>query len=251
MKRAAQPDRKPAPPRRHKSTVRSFHHAWEGIAFAFSSQKHMRIHAVIIILVLAAALGLDVPPLPLLLLFSAMALVIVAELFNSAIEFAIDLAVDRYDSRAKIAKDVAAGAVLVAAVYSVVVGVIVFAYHSKLPEVFQNLHLPRDYHFGALQLTAVGILVVAIIVAFVKHFTRRGTFTFGGPISGHSALGFLLATVIIFLTGSLPVAVLALALALLVAQSRLQTGVHSAWEILLGGAVGTIVGALLFWGFFR
>lgn len=236
------------PPARGKSTLRSFRHAWEGVVFAFSTQKHMRVHAVIIVLVVSAAIGLNVPPMAFLHLLLAMVLVLITELFNSAIEYAIDLAVDRYDPRAKVAKDVAAGAVLVASVYSVVAGVIVFVHQSDLPQVFESLRLPRHFHFGALQLTAVGLIAVALIVATVKHFSARGRLTFGGPVSGHAAIGFLLATAITFLTGSLPVAILAIAMALLIAQSRLQTQVHSAWEVLLGGVLGVAVGALLFGG---
>lgn len=238
----------PAPGGHSKSTLRSFQHAWEGVVFAFSTQKHMRVHALVISLVIAAAVGLDVPAVPFLLLLSAVALVLVTELFNTAVEHAVDLAVEHFDPRAKVAKDVAAGAVLVASAYSVVVGVLVFVNHSALPKVFGRLGLPRHIAVGPLQLVAVGLILVGLIVASAKHVAQRGRFTLGGPVSGHAALGFLLATAITFMTGNVSVALLALALALLIAQSRVQSRIHSPWEVVLGGLVGVGVGLLLFGG---
>jgi diacylglycerol kinase (ATP) len=187
-----------------------------------------------------------VTPLGFLHLLVAMVLVLMAELTNTALEHAVNLAIDRYDPRAKAAKDIAAGSVLVASVYSVVAGVIVFFYHSDLPQVFAKAQLPREFHMGALQLVAVGLFLIALIVGTVKHLSKKGTFALGGPISGHAAISFLLATAIMFLTGNLPAALLAVALASLVVQSRIQTGVHTPLEVLLGGLLGTVVGLLLF-----
>jgi diacylglycerol kinase (ATP) len=248
-RRDPSPDR-PRTPRgqQGKSTLRSFQYAWEGLVFAFSTQKHMRVHAVVIALVIAAALGLDVSPSAFLNLLLAIALVLVTELFNTAAEHAVDLAVPHYDPRAKVAKDVAAAGVLVASAYAVVTGVFVFAYNSGLPKVIQGLGLPKHVQFGSLQMAAVGIVLVALVIATVKHVTGRGRFAFGGPISGHAALGFLLATAIIFLTGNVSVALLALAMAILIAQSRVQSGIHSLLEVVLGGVLGSLLGFLLFAG---
>ncbi len=242
------PSDRPARGQQGKSTLRSLQYAWEGLSFAFSTQKHMRVHAVVIALTIAAALGLDVAPSAFLNLLLAITLVVLTELFNTAIEHAIDLAVDHYDPRAKVAKDVAAGAVLVASGYAVICGVMVFAYNSALPKVMQGLGLPRHVQFGSLQMAAVGMVLVALVIATVKHVTGRGRFAFGGPVSGHAALGFLLATAIIFLTGNVSVALLALALATLIAQSRVQSGIHSLLEVVLGGVLGSLLGFLLFAG---
>ncbi|MCD6350682.1 MAG: diacylglycerol kinase [Armatimonadetes bacterium] len=226
--------------------MHSFSYAWEGIVYAFSTQRNMRLQGIIAFLVIAAAVGLNVTPLAFLHLLVAMVLVMMAEVFNTAIEYAVNLAAQEYDPRAKAAKDIAAGAVLIASAYSVVAGIIVFAHHSDLPAVFEQARLPREFHMGALQLAAVGLFIVALVVGTIKHITKRGTLTLGGPVSGHAAIGFLLATGIIFLTGNLPAAILALAMALLIVQSRIQTGVHSPLEVLLGGILGTVVGLLLF-----
>jgi diacylglycerol kinase (ATP) len=248
VKRDRAPSDRPARGQLGKSTLRSFQYAWEGLAFAFSTQKHMRVHAVVIALTIAAALGLDVAPAAFLNILLAMTLVVVTELFNTSIEHAVDLAVDHYDPRAKVAKDVAASAVLVASGYAVVVAFFVFAYSSALPKVMQGLGLPRHVQFGSLQMAAVGMVLVALVIATVKHVTGRGRFAFGGPVSGHAALAFLFATGIVFITGNVSVALLAMALATLVAQSRVQGGIHSLLEVVLGGVLGSLLGFLLFAG---
>lgn len=229
-----------------RSTLQSISYAWEGVVFAFSTQRHMRVQALIVFLVIVAAVGLNVTPLAFLHLLVAMALVLMAELTNTAMEHTVAPGADDDSGRPQPAKDIAAGAVLLASVYSIVAGIIVFVHESDLPQVFARAQLPREFHMGSLQLTAIGLFLVALIVGTVKHISRRGSFTLGGPISGHAAIGFLLATAIIFLTGSLPAAILAIALAILIVQSRLQTGVHSPIEVLLGGLLGTVVGLLLF-----
>jgi len=217
------------------------------VVFAFSTQRHTRIQALIVFLVIVAAVGLNVTPLAFLHLLVAMVLVLMAELINTAMEHtaAPDDDYD-HDGRPKPAKAIAAGAVLLASVYSIVAGIIVFVHESDLPQVFAEAQLPREFHIGSLQLTAIGLFLIALVVGTIKHISRRGTFTLGGPISGHAAIGFLLATAIIFLTGNLPAAILAIALAVLIVQSRLQTRVHSPVEVLLGGLLGTVVGLLLF-----
>ena len=93
---------------------------------------------------------------------------------------------------------------------------------------------------------AVIALLLSILITYVKKATRRGTLWRGGLISGHTAFGFLIATAIGIVTRDLAVTALALALALLVSQSRIQARIHSPSEVLLGGILGIIVAFILF-----
>jgi diacylglycerol kinase len=86
----------------------------------------MQIHVVIAVIVLFAAWWLRIPRGDVLLVFFSIALVLALELVNTAIEAAVDLATSKVHPLAKIAKDASAGAVLVAAVVAVVIGVAVF-----------------------------------------------------------------------------------------------------------------------------
>jgi diacylglycerol kinase (ATP) len=237
----------PAIMRDRKSVLRSFGFAWEGLTFCFSTQRHMRVHFAIMALVLVAAWGLQVTQPELLQLLTAMVLVLMAEMINTAVEYAIDLSTDGYDPRAKVAKDVAAGAVLLAAVYSVAVAVLVFSSNRRLTEIMRSVPAQREWPVASvIQLVVIGLLLLSILITYVKRATRRGTLWRGGLISGHTAFGFLIATAIAIVTHDLGVTALALALALLISQSRIQARIHSPLEVLIGGILGIIVAFVLF-----
>ncbi|HEY9855194.1 MAG TPA: diacylglycerol kinase family protein [Stenomitos sp.] len=106
------------------SLLASFKYASAGIYFMLRTQRNMRIHTVSGIAVFAVAVGLQLPPLQLALIAVAASLVVICEMFNTAIENAVDLATHRRHPLAKAAKDVAAGAVMAAALNAIVVGVI-------------------------------------------------------------------------------------------------------------------------------
>ena len=123
-----QPPPPPAPPSRERrpepgsSVIASLNYAFEGVIYALRTQRNMRIHFAAAAAALIAGLAVGVSRGELLALMIAAALVIVAELLNTAIEAAIDVATTSFDPRAKVAKDVAAGAVLVCAFVAVGVG---------------------------------------------------------------------------------------------------------------------------------
>jgi diacylglycerol kinase (ATP) len=95
-------------------------------------------------------------------------------------------------------------------------------------------------------LVVLGMIALGLIIGYMKYRTRRGAFWRGGIVSGHTALGFLLATSIAILTRDLAVTLLAVALAVLISQSRLQARIHSPWEIILGALMGMVIALLLF-----
>ena len=250
-----EPEEKPegAPPEqlswRHerKSVLRSFRYAWDGVLFVFITQRHMRAHAVVIPLVLLGGWGLGVDSSDLLQLLVAMSLVLITEMVNTALEMVVDMIVDSYNPHAKTIKDIAAGAVLVASVYALAVAGVVFFNSERLRQVLRSLpYPPRPDRMGAMVLVVLGMIALGLIIGYVKYRTRRGAFWRGGVISGHTALGFLIATSIAILTRDLAVALLAVALAVLISQSRLQARIHSPLEIILGALMGMVVAVLLF-----
>ena len=109
-----------------KSLIDSFNFAVNGIISALKTERNMRIHYLIAIIVIILSLFFDFSRTELLLLIFAISLVIVAELFNTAIEKVVDLITDRYHPLAKLVKDISAGAVLIAAINSIVVGYLLF-----------------------------------------------------------------------------------------------------------------------------
>lgn len=108
-----------------KTLFESFRYAFQGFVYSFKTQRNFRIHclASVILCVLAFVLGFELQEA--LFLVSAVFLVLISELFNTAIEKTIDLYTDKYHPLAKIAKNCAAAAVLMSSLYAVVVGILI------------------------------------------------------------------------------------------------------------------------------
>jgi diacylglycerol kinase (ATP) len=161
------------------------------------------------------------------------------ELVNTAIEAIVDLATVAEHPLAKVAKDAAAGAVLVASIGAVLAGYLIF---------YAGILSAGDRVFAAVRgvpanLALIVLAVVAIATVFAKAWVGRGSPLQGGAVSGHAALAFACATLLAFLYQKPLAAVLAYFIAFLVAQSRVEGGIHSAFEALWGSVLGT-VGAL-------
>src|SRR5215210_3876260 len=111
---------------RPKRSIDSFHFALQGVLQGVRAQRHLRFHFVAALLALLAGAVMGLSRAEVLVLLFAITLVIIAELFNTAIEAVVDLVTTTYHPLAKHAKDVAAGAVLIAALNAVVVGLLLF-----------------------------------------------------------------------------------------------------------------------------
>ena len=232
-------------PGRAPSLLDSFNYAFEGIIHVLRTQRNLRIHFAIAIGVIAAAAALDVERIELIALLLAIAFVLVAEMVNSAIEGAIDVSTTSFDPNAKLAKDVAAGAVLIASVTALAVGYLVFA-HAAAHRGARLLDRVRE---APAAITLSALVLVLLIVIATKAWTGRGTPLRGGLPSGHAALAFgiwMAATYVIGDDHRFLISSLTFIAALLVAQTRVEAGVHSALEVLYGGLLGALVTLVVF-----
>ena len=105
---------------------RGFGWAWAGLRYTARTQQNFRIHLAVGAAVLIAAALADLAPMRVAVLVMLICLVLSAELLNTAVEVVVDLVSPEHNRLAGIAKDVAAGAVLVCAVGAVIIGIIVF-----------------------------------------------------------------------------------------------------------------------------
>jgi diacylglycerol kinase (ATP) len=223
----------------------SFNYAFEGIIHVLRTQRNMRIHFMIAAAVLIAALILDVSKMELIALLISITFVLIAEMLNTAIEGSIDVATTSFDPNAKLAKDVAAGSVLIATVNAIAVGYLVFAGKAadKSTTILDKI---RD---APAELTIVVLVLTTIIVIATKAWTGRGTPLRGGLPSGHAAIAFglwIAATYIVGANHRFLISSIAFIMALLVAQTRVESGVHSALEVLYGGLLGALTSLVLF-----
>lgn len=232
------------PAKGQQGVARSFEHAYRGMISAVRTQRNMRFHVVVAVLVLVASLLVGVSKLELAVLVLTILLVFVTELFNTAMEFVVDLATREYHPLAKLAKDVSAGAVLVSSVGAVLVGYLVIS--DDLGPV--SLATLQSIRRSPVHLTLVSLGVVVLVVLLGKALTHSPNSFAGGMPSGHAAVAFAgwVAASFIAVEGGAGsyaglVSVIVLLMALLVCQSRVESGVHSVFQVIMGAFIGTLV----------
>jgi diacylglycerol kinase (ATP) len=222
----------------------SFNFAFEGIIHVLRTQRNMRIHFTVAVAVLVAAVAIGVSRLELIALLLSIAFVLIAEMINTAIEGAVDVSTTSFDPNAKLAKDIAAGSVLIATVNAVAVGYLVFS--GQVADASTRL-LDRLASAPA-KVSLVALVLTILLVIATKALTHRGTPLRGGLPSGHAAIAFaiwMLVTLIVE-TQRFLVSTLVLIGALLVAQTRVEAGIHSALEVLYGALLGSLTALVVF-----
>jgi diacylglycerol kinase (ATP) len=232
-------------PQPRRNPLSGFKYAQEGILHCFRTQPHMRIHFFTLVAVLISGLLLKLDSRDMLALIFAITLVIVAEMVNTVVEKVVDMVTESYNPVAKLAKDVAAGAVLIAAMNAVIAGVLIFFGQKQLKDIQDRMS--QDLPGDVMEVVVIGIVLLTLVVIISKLLSDSGTPWHGGIISGHSAIGFMLAMTIFFTTKNTVVAFLAILLAILVAQSRVEAGVHSLREVVLGAVLAILLTSLMYW----
>jgi diacylglycerol kinase (ATP) len=195
----------------------------------------MRTHFISAVMALLVALFLRVSLVEFALLALSVLFVLFAELINTAVEAVVDLVSPEFHPLAKIAKDTAAGAVLLAASGAAITGYLILGSYI-LPLYGKVLHMlgtPSDLG------TMVAILVVTIVVIMIKSLTGTGTPLHGGIPSGHAAVAFSIATAVSINTGDPLISLLSIALATMVSHSRLLMRIHTMREVIVGSVLGT------------
>lgn len=227
-----------------RTIIDSFNYAVSGIITSLKTEKNMKVHYIIAIVIIISSLFFDFTRIEFLLLLFSISLVVITEMINTALERVVDLITEDFHPLARIVKDVAAGAVLIAAINSIIVGYLLF---------FDRLNSLTDLLLfkirrSPIHLTFVALLVVILITIGLKakFFKGRGTHFQGGAVSGHAAVAFCVATIVAFLAQNMLVTTMTYGLALLVGESRIEGKIHSFIEVMLGSILGLLVGILVF-----
>ena len=219
--------------------VESFNYAIEGLMSALQNEKHMKFHTLSAILIVILAILTNASKVEILLVSISVAFVIITELINTAVEALVDLISPERHPLAKLAKDVAAGAVLVAAINAVCVGYLLF--YDKLLDIFDTQNRLHIIAGRKGNISILILILVSILVIVIKSFYNKGTPLEGGMPSGHSAIAFATFGILIFMISDVRVLILVLFMAGLVAQSRVKAGIHSIKEVVAGGILGFLV----------
>ncbi len=231
---------------KNRSILESFIHAFEGLSHVMWTQRHVRVQLFMVMMVLLLCYTMKLDMTNVLLVLSGTAFVIMAELFNTAIEVVVNMITSTYHPLAKIAKDVAAAGVLVASIYATAVGLGVFLSPTMMEKYKKTIDFNGMDSGTLLVMIFVGLATLFILVPLAKIRVGHGTLLRGGAVSGHSAVAFFFAAAISVSSNyNVIVTTLAFVLAILVAQSRVEGRIHTLREVLWGAAVALTLIALL------
>jgi len=220
----------------------SVNYAIEGLIYVLKTQRNMRLHFLFSVLLLVLGIYLNLSGFELLLILFAIVFVLCAEMFNTAVEYTVDLVSNTVNPLARIIKDVSAGAVLLASVNGLIVFYVIFSRHFNIPIESAIVKIKESpWH-----VTFIALIVVLSAVIAGKVFLHKGTPMRGGMPSGHAAFAFCIWTAVLFSTSNNFVVILTFMLAVLVARSRLVSAIHNVWEVLGGAVLGILATTIIF-----
>lgn len=222
--------------------IKSANFAIEGILHAAKTQRHLRYHFYSAAAVLLVSYILGVSRTEFLIISLSVIAVLLAEMLNTSIEAIVDIISTEHNEKARIVKDIAAGAVFVTAFGVAVIGyIILFPY---IRDVFnKGLYITKH---SKEEIAIISFVIVLILVVITKATTGKGHPLRGGLPSGHAALAFSAWVAITYITENFVVSLLSFILAVIIAQSRVIRKIHTRWEVILGSLMGALVTFLLF-----
>ncbi len=221
----------------------SINYAIEGILHAAKTQSHVRFHLTAACFLLLLCFTIGISPSEFVILTTLATMVIIAEMLNSAIEVTVDIASPEHSEMARIAKDIAAGAVLVAAASAAIMAFLIF---------YPYFHYFLEYgiviaQHGVVDLIFGTTIIVLIIVIMMKAYVGKGHPLRGGLPSGHSAIAFTWWVNVVFIFKNDLLTIIVFVIALSIAVSRVVRKIHSVYEV----CVGIVVGTSITWGLYH
>jgi diacylglycerol kinase len=237
----------------HKLKNDNFIEAWynaiNGIVYTATTQRNFRIQLILAVIVLALSLFYGLGTTEFLCLVFALFFVIFAEMVNTAIETVVDLFVDVYHPKAKIAKDVAAGAVVLSACNALIVGYFIFFNAENMKaisdSIFNNM-VKSPQHLAFVAIILVVIAVIAIKASCSKKKERGQLIKEGFVPSGQSAVAFAALTAIWINSKDIVTFTLALVLSLLVVGNRVYNNARTKAEVVFGACMGVLIVMLVY-----
>ncbi len=236
---------------KNSNFIDACNNAVNGLIYATTTQSNIKKQLFIAVCVLVLSLFYKLETTQFLCLTFAVFLVIFAEMVNTAIETVVDLYTDKYHPKAKIAKDVGAGAVLLMAINSVIVAYFIFLNETSIGEIsntiFQSMvSSPKHLIFVSIILTVIAILVFKAIASKNTYENKINSLNKKFVPSGQTALAFAILTSIWLNTRSILIFSLALMLSLMVFENRIESKLHSIAESIFGSFMGVLIVLLVY-----
>ena len=225
--------------------IDAWKNAFNGIIYATTTQKNIQKQLIIAVIVVIVSLFFNLNRAEFLCFLFTIVLIIFAEMVNTAIETVVDLYVDVYHPKAKIAKDVAAGGVVITAINAIIVGY--FLFFDKIADIgltFLKNVTTNPMHL-VFSIMIMSIIAVLALIAYAKTNKRAEKKVRLIP-SGHAAIGFAANTLIWLLTDNIAILMLSLLTAILLAESRIAAKEHTLSEVIFSACFATIFVLLLY-----
>lgn len=229
--------------------IEACNNAVNGIIYAATTQRNIRIQLVLAVIIMMLSLFYGLNTTEFLCLVFAVFMVIFAEMINTAIETVVDLFVDVYHPKAKIAKDVAAGAVVLAACNALVVGYFIFFNKENIKaisdSIFNNM-VKSPIHLAFVAILLVIIAVIAVKASCSRKKQRGELIKEGFVPSGQTAIAFAALTAIWINSRDIITFSLALVLSVLIAGNRLYNNARTKAEVAFGACMGILIVILVY-----
>lgn len=219
--------------------------AFNGIIYATTTQGNIRKQLLIAVVVMLISLLFNLTRAEFLCLMFTVVLIILAEMFNTAVETVVDLYTDIYHPKAKIAKDVAAGGVVITAVNALIVAY--FLFFDKISDI--GLNFIRNLANSPVHMAFIGIFLIIILIVSLKATSSTNKHKIlknGFSPSGQAAMAFGATTIIWISTADIVVLTLSFVMAILVCVTRIEAKKKRLSEVIFGALTGIAVIALLY-----
>lgn len=227
----------------NKNFFEACRNAVNGIIYGTTTQSNVKKQLVIIAVAMLISLLFDLSKVEFICLIFSVVLIIFAEMINTALETVVDLYTDLYHPKAKIAKDVAAGAVVITALNAVIVAY--FLLFDKIGAIGTNLYqiiINSPTYLAFVLVVLIIIVTVALKAAKINNrFNRKRLI-----VSGQSMLAFAAVTAIWINTENIVVVSLALILAIIISMNRIEGKQRSTSEVVIGAIIGILITILLY-----
>ena len=219
--------------------------ALNGLIYAITTQSNIKKQLVIASIIMILSLFFDFSTTEFLCLVFAVVLVIFSEMCNTAIETLVDLYTDIYHPKAKIAKDVGAGAVVISAINALIVAY--FLFFDKIADI--GLNFIKNIAESPVHLAFIGVFITIILIVALKAASttnKHKLINNNFMPSGQAGIAFAANTIIWISTDNIVILTLSLIMAILVSESRIETKKRTSREVIVGGIVGTAVTLLIY-----
>ena len=230
---------------KNSSFIDAWKNAFNGIIYATTTQSNIKRQLIIAVVVVIISLFFNLNRAEFLCFLFTIVLILFAEMVNTAIETVVDLYVDVYHPKAKIAKDVAAGGVVITTINAIIVAY--FLFFDKITDIgltfIHNVtNSPSHLAFSIMIITIIAILA---LIAYAKTNKHKG-FNEKFVPSGHATIAFAANTLIWLLTDNFVILILSLVMAILLAESRIAAKEHKLSEVVFSACFGTIMVLILY-----